>query len=241
MAMYLYDPRYNTSQPITYDKIEAITGIKKGTLMTYKSRRLLIMSINCYIIDDKTPLKVRKELYAKQVIENEIWRPINHQYSVSDHGRFKKKYKRDKETYIMPFVKKQSGYPYIKLNLDGKLKEYKVSHLVAKYFIGERPGYRIRHKNGIKFDCYAGNLEFITMQELGKLTGHKSNSKEIVKLCLETNEPLEWYRSSREAAKENYMSYQTVLENCHKRTKLAGGYHKFMFQEDYEKEFGQAY
>src|SRR5699024_2372277 len=100
MAMYLYDPRYNTSQPITYDKIEAITGIKKGTLMTYKSRRLLIKSINCYIIDDKTPLKVRKELYAKQVIENEIWRPINHQYSVSDHGRFKKKNKNGKETYI---------------------------------------------------------------------------------------------------------------------------------------------
>jgi ABC-type phosphonate transport system ATPase subunit len=57
-----------------------------------------------------------------------------------------------------------SGYPYVVLRRRGGGKP--VHQLVARAFIGERPlGYDVRHKNGIRSDARAVNLEYGTRKD----------------------------------------------------------------------------
>ena len=75
------------------------------------------------------------------------------------------------------------------------------------------------HKNGIVTDNHADNIGFATKSELGRMTGYKTNGRKSVIKISEDGEEVEVYRSAREAAKANHMSYQTVLDRCHNRVK----------------------
>lgn len=131
---------------------------------------------------------------------------------------------------------------YAKCKFLGEYKDHKVGHIVAHHFIRPRKkGEIVIRKNGITTDDYAGNLEYVTEKELGIRNGYRSRSQPVVKLCPKTFEKIEEYRSAREAGRKNYLSHQTVLDNCHGRTKKAVGTMRFMFLEDYEKDYGDAY
>ena len=75
------------------------------------------------------------------------------------------------------------------------------------------------HKNGIVTDNHVDNIGFISRSELGKMTGHMTNKRKCVFKVDENGNEVEVYRSAREAAKQNNMSYQTVLDRCHNKVK----------------------
>ena len=101
----------------------------------------------------------------------------------------------------------------------GKRKEERVHKLVGETFLRpSRPGESLRHINGIRTDNFVNNLEWMSKKELGRLTGPHSRRKPVVKI--NTNgDKLEFYSSAREAARENFMSYQTVMDYCNKKNK----------------------
>lgn len=58
------------------------------------------------------------------------------------------------------------GYLVVAFRKDGKTKTVSVHAMVAKHFVpGWKPGLQVNHKNCIKTDNRAENLEWVTVQE----------------------------------------------------------------------------
>lgn len=98
-------------------------------------------------------------------MDNEIWLPIAGfpKYQISNIGRVKnvstnkvRKHSFDKD-----------GYPRLNLMIEGNIqKNVHVHKLVCKSFIGEKPdNHIVNHKNGIKDDNTADNLEWVSYRE----------------------------------------------------------------------------
>ena len=117
---------------------------------------------------------------------------------------------------------KKHGKPtrFVKINVgNGKRKEMKVlSIMVDVWMGGARSGMVPYHANKDLADNSVGNIKFATREELGKLTGADGKRMPVVKMT-EDGEVVAVYRSARAAAKENHMSYQTVLDRCHGKVK----------------------
>jgi hypothetical protein len=67
---------------------------------------------------------------------------------------------------FLPVGKYQGTYSTVKLCFDGKDVDQKIHRLVGKAFVfnpDNKP--QINHKNGIKTDCRACNLEWVTARE----------------------------------------------------------------------------
>lgn len=155
----------------------------------------------------------------------EEWKPIEFdpRYEVSNFGRFRKLNKKGYR-YLKPY-KKHNLY-VVKM----KYKEYNCARLVASAFI--RPlknNEQVLHKNGLAFDNFYRNLEILSPKELGKRTGHIARSKRVV--LVENGEIKKSWRSSRKAAKDLYISRQTVSDYCNNRTKKK--MYNLMWEDDY--------
>ena len=156
----------------------------------------------------------------------ESWRDIpgyGGKYQVDMNGVVRRIYKSGKTRQMTPYHKKMRGSQrlVVKLTKDGKPKEEILMQLVARAFLGSPPpGYVPQHKNGCQSDNYIQNIEYISRRELGKKTGKNSRRQPVVKID-EAGEIVEVYSSAREAAKQNFMSYQTVIDRCNGKCKSA--------------------
>ncbi|WP_336832980.1 NUMOD4 motif-containing HNH endonuclease [Staphylococcus pseudoxylosus] len=107
----------------------------------------------------------------------EIWKPISNyenKYEVSSLGRVRSLDRTFKRNGIDVHVRKRvlkayntkRGLTTVCLHDKGKQKTFKVHHLVALSFIGERPpGYQICHKNGNASDNRLDNLKYDTVSQ----------------------------------------------------------------------------
>src|SRR5690625_1110168 len=218
MAVYLYDPRSNTTSPTSYDELEGMTGYTRLSLISMRSKGQKLKTINCYIASEHTTVKDRYHWYSNEEHADEAWllvRGSDNQFKVSNYGRVKRIYKSGKERFMMPFQRKGVGNLFVKAKFDGKYGDHKAGHLVAAHFIRDpKPGEAVIRKNGIITDDYVLNLEYVTNQELGRMTGYKSNSKAVVQLEEDTMELVNEYRSAREAGRNYFLSYQAILDRC---------------------------
>ena len=57
------------------------------------------------------------------------------------------------------------------------------------------------------------NLKLLSKKELGSRYGVMSKKKSVVKISSD-GEEVEIYYSAREAARKNFMSYQTIIDRC---------------------------
>lgn len=101
--------------------------------------------------------------YFTPDIENEIWKDIpgyEEYYEVSNTGLIRRK------AYIMKCRLTQDGYPAITLCGKGKQLSKTIHRLVAESFI-ENPDNKpqVNHKDGIKSNAMASNLEWATSSE----------------------------------------------------------------------------
>jgi hypothetical protein len=105
---------------------------------------------------------------------NEIWKAIidwETIYEVSNLGRVRRI--RPTNRGVVPYLlttrpnKRNKGYVQVRLCDRGRLKIAKVHQLVARAFLGEPPSpeHNPNHKNFIKHDNRASNLEWLTNLE----------------------------------------------------------------------------
>lgn len=120
-------------------------------------------------------------------------------------------------------------------------KEYIVARLVYSAFYGPiKDGYNVIHKNGVQTDAYISNLELLSKQQLGNRFGGNSKSMTVVKID-QNGEIVDFYKSARECARKNYMSYQTIIDRCNGKVKSAFAPDGYAYAwEDKEKSMREA-
>ena len=108
--------------------------------------------------------------------------------------------------------------------------------IMAITFLGPAPpGCVPYHKNGALTENHINNIAYINRKELGKITGQKSRRKPVAKIN-DSGNIVEVYPSARAAARENFMSYQTVIDRCNGKTKSTFASDGFAYAwEDDEK------
>lgn len=148
-----------------------------------------------------------------------IWKKIPgyNLYEISIMGDIRRIYKTCVRN-LKPTRKCDGLYVIRLIGNDGVRKEERVHKLMQKTFMSEPPGpgYVLYHMNGDRKDNCLNNLAYITRQELGKLHGHRSRRKPVRKICPISNDIVEFYSSAREAARDNYISRQTVSDSCNR-------------------------
>lgn len=235
--LFLYDPRTNVLTLTDYTLLSEMTGQPKNALQSSKFHRRKIKAIGCYLVDDSITLQERRKWYAAEVFEAEAWKELrgsNGKYLISSYGRFKRLCANGKENFILPYYHKKKGSLRIKVRFDHVYGQQNVAPLVGIHFVGgAAQGKVLRFKNGIRTDCYAGNLEYIDKKKLAQKTGPMSRSKPVVQLDPETKEIIGEFRSAREAGRKCFLSYQAVLDNCNGKSRTSGGY-IFKFEADLE-------
>lgn len=172
----------------------------------------------------------------------DIWKNIkgyNGKYQVSYAGEIRRVYPSGKTRLLTPHKHCNLRYSrntlFVKLtDHNGKGREIPVIRIVAQTFLPEPPpGYVAYHKNGVLADNWASNIGYISRHELGKKTGHISRSKAVVKID-QDGQFVAFYKSARDAAKENFMSRQTVTDRCNGYYRKKGVMHpmKSVFAPD---------
>ncbi len=236
----LYDPRYNITREVTMSYLSELTGKSIATLFSLKSKGARIENINCYLLKKDTTVNQRREWYAKQTYHDERWKEVmgsDGKFLISNYGRFKRVHKTKQPTFLLP-VQKKAGYLEIKVQFRGVYKAYTISRLVGYHFIGDppSPNHVLRHKNGIRWDDYVNNLEYVTKSVCNKKIGGLARSRAIVQLDKDTGEVLGEYRSAKDVERKCFISSQSVLDCCNKKTKITAGMYIFQYLDEYEEE-----
>lgn len=144
-------------------------------------------------------------------------------YQINHKGEIRRVYKNGKVRLLTPYtsskgsknIKATKQKLYIGLTDNtGKKKEHFVHILVAKHFLpAPEEGQVVYHVNGVLDDNWVNNLRYIDRRSLGRITGPSSKRRPVVKID-KTGEIVDHYPSAREAAKNNFMSRQTITDRC---------------------------
>lgn len=113
---------------------------------------------------------------------------------------------------------KRGKYEIRLMDENKKRHSHCVHKIVAQVFLPQQSGMVLYHKNGDLSDHCVNNLEWITRQELGKKTGAMAKRKTVLKIDRGGN-IIKIYPSARSAARDNFMSYQTVIDRCNGKVK----------------------
>lgn len=94
-----------------------------------------------------------------------------------------------------------------------------VARLVAQAFLPPRPGKMfVWHKNGLHYDNFAGNLEWVTQHEQScRMAALNPRRRPVLKKS-SNGRVVDVYASMAEAARKNYISPRAVFNRCHRLT-----------------------
>ena len=171
----------------------------------------------------------------------EIWKDIKEYeglYQVSNLGRIKSLYFKNEK--ILKGRLDKDGYILVRLYKNEKGINKKVHRLVAEAFVPECK-IQVNHKNGIRDDNRAENLEYVTASEnqlhafyvlkrKHKILTEKekeklfsARSKSVIQYDVELNKKFV-YKSIREAERNTGISHISISRCCRKKQETAGGY-----------------
>lgn len=173
-------------------------------------------------------------------IKSDAWYDIpgyDGKYQINYYAQVRRVYQSGKTRLLTGYVKKSNGRQAVKLNC----KEKTVFSLMRDTFIGKVPsGYVLYHKNGILTDDILSNIGMTTRQKLGKMSGTRNEcSFQIAKLNSD-GEVVEFYKSAREAGRQNHMSYQTILDRVNGKVKSLYAPDGFVYCKDDDRCIGKA-
>lgn len=157
--------------------------------------------------------------------EADEWRPIKaapgYEINIlgevrSWRGRWGKPAKPKK---IRPY-KNSAGAWAVHLMCDGGRKEFVVMALMVDAFLKKPEGMVAYHLNMERSDNRLINIGFATKSDVAKLQMKKNNvfRKTIAKISPD-GEIVRYYRSAREAARHEFVSYQTIIDRCYGKVK----------------------
>lgn len=262
MKLYLYDARYNRKIETTYDEARRILSTNKACLQKCKDNMEKVKG-RYYIIDDNTSKRDIKKLYSKEVFKNETWIPIegsDNSFLISNYGRFKRIYKSCPQgKFVLPYFifrscNKNKNKQYVKVKFKGIYKEYNVARLVAYHFVDiyyeeynsirrtkdikyKNYSYEdliVYHKNGIVYDNCHTNLEWLDRDDLNKKLSNLSiNGRSIIAIDANTGEIIDYYKSTRHAAKHLPVSKGAVHDSLSNKwkTNVVGGRYIFKYDD----------
>ena len=191
-------------------KIDTIINNKELLEKEYKERNEklpLEQKIFSIRILSQKMQEERDECFKEIDKLNEILNPQNF---VKHKKEIENKYR-----YLKTFRK--GSIQVIKLHIDEKGKDYNVAKLVIETFNRKLKAEEVAyHKNGIISDNRLSNLQITTRSEAGKRTGWQSHRKSIVMLDNE-GVIIKVFKGTRDAAKNLFISRQTVSDYCNKR------------------------
>jgi hypothetical protein len=181
----------------------------------------------------------------------DLWKDIQGyggKYQVSYSGQIRRVYKSGKTKILAQFKKSGKAREIYGDRLlvhltddNGKDHILLVHQIVAKHFLGKpKQGQVPYHVNGCIMDNWASNLEYIDKRKLGELTGASSRRQPVIKLD-SLGETVDCYSSAREAGKQNFMSYQIIMDRCNGKCKKAFAPDGFEYAwEEKQKSINQA-
>lgn len=157
-------------------------------------------------------------------------------YQLSNMGRIRSmNYRRSGKAKVLQVADNGSGYLYIGLHKNRKVKNFLIHRLVATIFIeNDDPINKteVNHISEDKLNCKAENLEWVTPKQnanhgtRNKRAGEKHRRQVI---CIET---MELFESIIDA--ERKTNSQHIGDCCKGKIKTSGGYH-WMYYSDYLK------
>lgn len=188
-------------------------------------------------MEGQSDLPALSVLLLKQVEDGikmkEIWKPIEEYerlYEVSNLGNVKSLPRNGtiKKAKLLRVNVKKSGYVNVVLTKNNKKKTFRLHRLVAKAFIPNpqnKP--QVNHKNGIKTDNTASNLEWATSSENVRhkynVLGYNNkpvNPKPVI--CIDTGDI---YGSIKEAERIYGKNYGAIQHAVNGKTKTAYNLH----------------
>lgn len=207
----LFDPRTAERKVVTLELLAGMAGRTKEGLKYALKHRSKIRSLNCYLLEEDTPISVFRELLAKEVIPDEVWRDIpNSRWQVSSYGRYRSRVQ-ERWVYRLPDMNKKKGSLKISIQIAGKVERLNAHKKVVELFIGEVPeGYVIYHKNGNKSYNHVDNLGFITKWALFQREATSRLKKTVVKIDRKNGKVIEEYPSLIVAADANFTDESTI-------------------------------
>lgn len=133
-------------------------------------------------------------------IKRESWKqiPSYPDYAVSTRGRLKRLTAK-RGTYVGRIIVSSgitpNGYPFIGLRKNGRRTSLYVHRLVSEAFHGICPkGKQVNHINGIKTDCRADNLQYVTPSENDR-HAYSIGLKTPTRVCKLTPDEVRYIRS----------------------------------------------
>lgn len=159
--------------------------------------------------------------------EGEIWKVCEDfpRYEISSFGRVR----RVKDGYILSQRTNAGGYKELCLTIEtGKTKFVRVHTLVAKAFCEgydeEEGKILIDHIDTCRYNNYYKNLRYVTKSEnfYNTKNSRKGISRTKVPITLidkETNQPIEFFASIREASEKLHLNEDNIAYNIHRSRK----------------------
>lgn len=178
-----------------------------------------------------------------QEVEKEVWKPVcgyEELYAVSTEGRVKRvvgfQCKKDR---LLKDHDNGSGYRFVHLSKDSKVKQYYVHRLVALAFIdNEQSKEEVNHIDGDRSNNRLCNLEWVTRSEnhyhrynylkqkgvnLGKTGKLNWNSKPVVMKNLD-GKKIKTFPAVMEAMRQTGINDANIRQCIYGKTHTAGGY-----------------
>lgn len=222
--VWLFDPRTAERKLTDLNMVAGITGRTVDSVR--KSIGCKLKSLNCYLLELDTPLSKFRELLAKEVIPDEVWRDIpNSLWQVSSYGRYRSylRCQPDKCVYRVPYPGNKYTSTKLGIRINGKVEMRGAQEWVYRIFIGEVPkGYVIHHLDGNKFNNRVENLGLIKRSKLMPKQCTSVRKVEVQQIDELTGEVLAEYSALIEAAKANYTDVKTIKDAARKERPAIG-------------------
>ena len=222
--VWLFDPCTAERKLTDLSMVAGITGRTVNSVRSSIGCKL--KNLNCYLLDIDTPLSKFRELLAKEVIPDEVWRDIpNSLWQVSSYGRYRSYLRCQPCRYVYRVptrgVKETSSMIAMKIN--GIKQYYRTHEWVYKLFIGEIPnGYVVYHLDGNKANSRIENLGVIKRSKLVIIQCEPVRAVEVQQIDIDTGEILAEYNTLTKAAKANYTDVKTIKDAAKKERPAIG-------------------